>query len=157
MTDKIKRILHKVFFGLGRGSQVFRYILAGGAGASTDIFSLYILKGVLDFPLLLSVALAFLAGFVVSFLSQKYWTFIDHSSEKVHKQAATYFVVTLANFFLNILGMHLLVTVLGIWYLLAKVIVSGIIAVSSFFLYKYLIFKKSSLSQEISDDHTSSE
>lgn len=118
-----------------------KYIIAGGTAASVDIGTLYILKSVLGLSLRPAVALSFLFGFAVSFTLQKFWAFEENTTTKVHKQAVSYFVVSIINFLLNLELMTLLVVDLHVWYILAKILVSGGIAFSSFFVYRNLIFK----------------
>lgn len=121
--------------------RVIKYILAGGTAACVDLSVLYVAHDVAGISLLPSVAIAFFFGFLASFLLQKFWAFEDRSVERVHSQASLYFAVSGVNFFLNLLLMYLLVEVFGLWYLFAKIVVSGGIACSSFFVYKIFIFK----------------
>lgn len=120
----------------------FRYLFAGGTAVLADVGALYIAKGVLDIPLIPAVALAFLVGFAVSFSLQKFWTFEESSIDRMHSQAAMYLTLAVINFLLNIVLMYLLVEVVGIWYILAKILVAGSIAIGSFFIYKKIIFLK---------------
>ena len=119
------------------------YIVAGGSAATVDIGTLYLFKGILGFTIIPAVAVAFFAGFCVSFIFQKFWTFEDTSMDKVHAQATLYFIVSTFNFFLNIALMYFLVAVLQVWYIFAKILVSGGIAFITFFIYRIFIFKRS--------------
>lgn len=121
--------------------QVLKYIVAGGSAAVVDIGALYIAKGVLGIALIPAVSIAFFFGFCASFIFQKFWTFEDRSTGRVHAQAVLYFIVSGVNFFLNIALMYVLVEVFLVWYILAKILVSGGIAFSSFFIYRIFIFK----------------
>lgn len=118
------------------------YLIAGGSAVLVDVGALYFFKGILGFSLIPAVALAFMAGFCASFLLQKFWTFGDLSVARVHAQAAQYFILAAVNFFLNLGLMYVLVELAGLWYILAKILVSGAIACGSFFVYKYFIFKR---------------
>ncbi len=138
MILKISPKAHEIAY---KKRLVIKYIVAGGTAAVVDIGALYFFKDVLDLPLRLSVALAFLVGFTASFILQKFWAFEEKSTDRVHAQAVLYFIVSAVNFFLNIIFVSLLVEVFGLWYILAKIIVSGLIAFVSFFIYKIFIFK----------------
>ena len=91
--------------------------------------------------LILSTSLAFIFAFLVSFTLQKFWTFRNYNKEKMPLQLALYLTNSFIGLSLNGLFMHLLVNKLGIWYLLAQVIVSLTIAVYNFLVYKFIIFK----------------
>lgn len=142
MIEHVKKIFTLVFFGFGIHSQILRYLLGGGTAFLVDVGTLYLFKGVIGWPLLISVALAFMCGFSVSFTAQKFWTFGDHSYDTIHKQAGAYFTLTVASFFISLVMMHVLVTIIGVWYILAKILLSILLAILGFFAYKYVIFKK---------------
>lgn len=120
---------------------VLAFLVSGGTALVADVGVLYLCKGILGVRLIPSVAIAFLAGFCVSFLLQKFWTFGDLSLERVHAQAGFYFVVAAVNFFLTIFVMYILVEVFHFWYILSKIFVSGGIACVTFFVYKMFIFR----------------
>ncbi|MDO8482925.1 MAG: GtrA family protein [bacterium] len=130
--------LHEALF---KRRLVIVFLVAGGAALVADVGTLYICKGIFGIALIPAVAIAFLAGFCVSFLLQKFWTFGDMSVDRVHAQAGFYFVVAVANFFLTIFLMYVLVEVLHFWYIISKIFVSGGIASVTFFVYKIFIFK----------------
>jgi putative flippase GtrA len=68
---------------------------------------------------------------------QKYWTFQDDSNDKIKSQAIIYVIVTSANLALNTFLIYLFVEQ-GLHYLFAQVLSSIIIAVESFFVYRFL-------------------
>ncbi|MCR4311430.1 MAG: GtrA family protein [Candidatus Taylorbacteria bacterium] len=139
--EKLYSFSPKVGEALYIRRRVLKYIVAGGSAAVVDISTLYITKGILGIPLIPAVSIAFFFGFCASFIFQKFWAFEDRSTDRVHAQAVLYFVVSGVNFFLNIVFMYVLVEVLLVWYILAKILVSGGIAFSSFFIYRIFIFK----------------
>lgn len=140
LLDTVLPRMHDV---LWKRRLVLAFLVAGGAALVADVGVLYLCKGVFGIALIPSVAIAFLAGFCVSFLLQKFWTFGDLSVDRVHTQAGFYFAVAVANFFLTIFLMYVLVEKLHLWYILSKIFVSGGIAFVTFFIYKMLIFKSS--------------
>lgn len=121
---------------------VLVFLIAGGGALVSDVGTLYLFKGILGVSLIPAVAVAFLAGFCVSFLLQKFWTFEDLSVDRVHRQASLYFLVAVANFFLTIFLMYILVNVFYFQYIPSKIFVSGGIAFITFFIYKIFIFGK---------------
>jgi putative flippase GtrA len=135
--------IHGILF---KKKTVIKFIVAGGFATAVDIIGLSIGKEVFHLPLRPAVAISFLIAFCVSFTLQKFWAFEDISTESAHSQAVFYFVISVANFFLNLELMTFLVEVVKIWYVLSKIIVSGGIAFSSFFIYRTFIFKKHNIS-----------
>lgn len=132
-----KEWLEKIFSTHGI---IFRFIVSGGVAAVIDLGVLYVLTAYVGFHYLTSVAVAFITAFIASFTLQKFWTFRDHSTENIHQQSIFYFVVSLANFFLNTYLVYVSVEKIHIHYLVAQLLVGGMIACLSFVLCKYVIF-----------------
>ena len=126
----------------GRYAIIVRYLISGGISFGTNIVILYLLTEYLGLYYLASVVLAFLVAFVVSFFMMKRWTFQDTSKEGVHQQMSIYLSVAVFNMLLNTALVYLFVEYIGVWYIFSQFIASLLIAVSSFFIYKYLIFVK---------------
>lgn len=122
--------------------RLVKYVISGGTAAATDLFLLFFLYDVLEINVIISATLAFVAAFFVSFFLQKFWTFRDNSKDKIKQQMGVYFAVGAVNTVINAWAMDLLVNSWHVWYLLAQVIVSGLIALYSFIIYKFLIFKR---------------
>lgn len=125
-----------------KNRQIIRYIISGGTAALVNLVLLYVLTDVFKIWYLFSSTLAFAVAFFVSFYLQKFWTFRDKGKEKIYQQVGFYFIIAIANLGLNAALMYLSVDILKIWYLLAQILVSGIIAVESFLIYKFLIFNR---------------
>ena len=132
-------IMDKVF---GRYAIIVRYLTSGGTAFGANIVVLYVLTEYVGVYYLFSVVLAFLFGLIVSFLMMKHWTFQDGSYEEVNRQAAVYFGIALFNLVLNTTLVYLLVEAVHVWYVFSQVMSSLLIAISSFFIYKHLIFVK---------------
>lgn len=123
-----------------------KYVLAGGTAAATNLVALFALHGVLKLAIVPAASLAFCAAFFVSFCLQKFWTFRD-PSRRVLKQMTKYLAVGLFNLVLNAAAMYVLVELLGVWYLLAQIMVGVVIAVESFLIYRTFIFKKGKIKE----------
>lgn len=121
--------------------KLFRYIVSGGSAAVVDLFALHIFVRYLNMWYVLAAILAFLIAFGVSFTLQKFWTFKD-ISKKVTSQATIYFIVSSINLGINTLLMYIFVDYAHIHYLLSQIIASGILAISSYFIYSGFIFSE---------------
>lgn len=120
--------------------EVIRYIISGGIAAVVDLGALYIFVHWFHLQYLVSVVIAFIIAFVFSFLLQKFMTFREYSKKRIPKEATLYFAVSLINLLFNTSLMYVGVSVLHIQYLVSQFLVNGLIAIGSFFVYKYLIF-----------------
>lgn len=121
---------------------LIRYFVAGITAASTNIGLLYIFTDIFKIWYLYSSILSFAIGIIVSFVLQKFWTFRDQETEKIHHQALMYLGVALLGLGFNTVLMYGLVDILGIWYILAQVITGACIMVFNFLMYKFFIFNK---------------
>ena len=119
---------------------LIRYIISGGTASAVDLGVIYFLTEKVKIWYLFSSILGLFIAFTVSFSLQKYWTFRDTRKSGSGKQALSYFVISIVNLAFNTLLLYVLVDIFHIWYLLAQFITLGIIAISSFFLYKLFIF-----------------
>ena len=127
----------KAFFDRYR---VLRYLVSGGIGASVHLSILFALTHAFGVWYVFSTTAGFLAAFGVSFSLQKFWTFRNRTPGKTREQLAVFFSLSVCNLFLNAALMALAVGVFGVWYLAAQILVTGAIALESFFIYRSYIF-----------------
>ncbi len=124
--------------------KVLRYLISGGSAAIVHLSFLYIFTHYLGIWYVISTVMAFLIAFVVSYIMQKFWTYTDHSLDAWKSQMATYFfIIITTNVGLNMLLLYVAVEHLHAHYLLAQIVISGLIAVMNYFLYQIYVFKKS--------------
>lgn len=126
-----------------------RFILAGGTSAFIDLFLLYLLNAVWGMHYIPSAIIAFVCAFGVSFTLHKFWTFRSHG-ESASKQATMYLGASLFSLFLNTLLMYIFVDYIfanillesmKVKVMLSQLIVGAIVAVVSFFVSHYFVFK----------------
>lgn len=128
--------------------KVIKYIIAGGTAAVIDIVLLYVFTDIFGIWYLYSTAIAFTIAFFFSFGLQKFWTFKDRSTDRVHKQACVYFIVSTCNFALNTLFVYLLTDFLHLHYVFGQILALGVLAISSYFIYSVFIFQEHPLKVE---------
>jgi putative flippase GtrA len=121
---------------------VIKFFFAGSSAATVDLLFLFLFHGVFHWGLVLSTSLAFILSFVVSFTLQKFWTFRNYSQKKMPVQFVLYISNAFIGLNLNGLLMHFLAIKLGVWYLLAQIMVNLMIGVYNFFVYKFIVFRK---------------
>lgn len=125
---------------------LIRYLFAGGLAFATNLSLLFIFAHYLHLWYLTASTFAFIISVVVSFTVQKFITFRDKTTDRVHHQAAMYFGIALFNVTMNGLLMYSFVDLLHIPYMVAQVFSAGIIAVWSLAVYRYVIFKHAIIS-----------
>lgn len=132
-----------------------KYIISGCTAALVNLTTLHFLDVYSGFHYLLSVNIAFITAFFISFFMQKYWTFSDNRKDKTGLQLIKYFSISVINVFLNSFLIYLLVSKIeipGILFLrqvvLAQILSAIIVAIESYFVYKILIFDKKPITND---------
>ncbi len=121
--------------------KVFRFLISGGTATATNLAILYILTSIFGIWYIASAVFSYIASFFVSFSLQKFWTFRDSSRDGMHIQAGVYFAVGAGNLIINTLMLYAFVEYASIHYMLAQFISGAVIAVESYFLYHFFIFR----------------
>lgn len=135
LVNLAARILHL-------SPRVVRFLISGGTAQVVELAFLYLLTDIVGWWYEFSFCVAFLITFCVSFTMQKFWTFEDAETSDIHEQASVYFIVAVVNFVINTIALYILVEYAHLWYLLAQLIISGLIAIGSFLIYKFYIFNQ---------------
>lgn len=136
--EKVKYLTIAVW---GERHKLLRYLMSGGMAAAVNFVFLYIFTEWVGLYYLISVVVAFIIAVVVSFLLQKYWTFQDRESRDVRRQMMMYVSVATINTVINTFLVYVFVEYGGLHYMFGQFFASGIIALESFFVYKFFIFK----------------
>jgi putative flippase GtrA len=118
--------------------RAIRYLISGGSAVATNLFLLFILVHFFYVWYLLAAILSYVSSICVSFLMQKFFTFNDYSREKIQQQTIAYPIIQIFNLGANTLFMYVFVDLFGIHYLLSQVIIGGVIAMYSFFVYRQM-------------------
>ncbi len=129
----------------GRVYKLIRYLISGGTAAVVNWGTLFLLVHVGDMYYLYASALSFIISIGVSFTMQKFWTFRDNLVQDIHTQFTRYLVVIFFSLLLNTALVYLLVEKANVWYLLAQVLATVIIAMTNFFCYKHFVFRTRTL------------
>lgn len=128
---------------------VLRFVIAGGTATVVNLTILYVLTDIFNVHYLISAIISFLVAFVVSFSLQKFWAFGDFGTAKLHIQATQYFLFSGVNLTLNTVLMYVFTDLLGVWYFLSQIFAAAIIAVESFLVYRFIIFKAAEIKHAI--------
>ncbi|MCX6797928.1 MAG: GtrA family protein, partial [Candidatus Falkowbacteria bacterium] len=115
---------------------------AGCFSGGTDLVALFVLHGLFKLELVFSTSVAFVLSFLISFTLQKFWTFRNNNQARLAHQLGLYILTAFIGLNINGASMHVLVNSLGVWYLLAQLIVNLFLGIINFVVYKFIIFKK---------------
>lgn len=117
----------------------FSYSLVGGSTFAFDLALLYVLTEFAGIPYTLSTPLAFLIAVSINyFVSRK---FVFHKTERTLPRGYTYFIGAALLGALLITGaVSLMTTILGMSYLLARVLVACIVGVGNYLFNLYVNF-----------------
>lgn len=121
---------------------IVRYLVGGSTSAVVNLTIFYLLNSVGGVHYITSSVIAFIVAFFVSLTFHKFWTFQDHSTENMHIQGLYYLLSSLFGLGLNTLILYVCVGYFGLLPLVGQVIAGGLTACCTFFISKYLIFKR---------------
>ncbi len=134
-------MLRVFFYFLEKHKIYVKYIIAGLCATVVDFGLLFLLHGVWKVNVVVAASIAFASAVVISFTLQKFWTFRDASRKHIYLQFIFYFSMGVVNTSLNAYAMHVLVNALGVYYMLAQAMTGIVLALSSFTISRYFIFR----------------
>lgn len=134
-------MLEFLLIQIHKKKQLIKFAISGGTAFSVDLLLLFLLTDIFKIWYIYSASMAFIVAFFVSFYLQKFWTFRD-KNKKVYKQMLVFFFTGAANVMVNAGGMYLIVDKLGIKYLFAQTIMTALLSICSFLIYRFIVFKK---------------
>lgn len=120
--------------------QITNFIIVGILASITNFIIVWILVELGIFKPLIANFFAFLIAFNVSYFGHRFLTF--STTTQSHKKAASqFFINVMIGLAMNETIYYILLHLLHIQYLLALFITMGIVAVYTFVVSKFLIFK----------------
>ena len=124
------------------GQQLVRYVIAGGVAFCVDFCLLWLLHHHAQMPLLLSQAVSFSAGVVVTYLFSIRWVFDYRSVANRTTEFLIFALINLIGLGLTTLLMWLFTESCGIYYLYSKVITTVLVTLWNFFAKRFLLFTR---------------
>lgn len=136
----MKKILYKMFLKETTDTklQFFRYLFVGGFAAVVNIGSLYIFKEYLNINYLIANVIGFLLGLTVNYILSKKLIFTEEKDMNKTVEFLTYGIIGVIGLALDTLFMWLGTSIIGIYYMLSKIISTGIVFVWNFSIRKAL-------------------
>lgn len=124
---------------------LIKYGISGGMAVLVQLGTLIFLVERISMNHIFAAAIAFIVSAFVAFALQKFWTFRDNSLSRGHFQIISYLTLALVAFLLTIFLMYLFVDIFNIWYVLAQIITTGLVAIITFLTNKNIIFNRESV------------
>lgn len=134
-----------VNFIKGRSSelkvQVFRYLISGGTAFVLDFSTLWFLTEIVNFHYLISSILANGVGLIVTYLFSILWIFDKRIVKNRVVEFSIFIVIGVIGAALTIFFMWVITELIGVHYLISKVITVLLVALTTFVLKKKVLFK----------------
>lgn len=127
---------------LNKYKSIVKFVISGTFATAVDLSLLFILHELFNIRIVVSAASAFAIAIFVSFNLQKFWTFRNRVRTQMYRQLIPYFITGISNVAINAYTMHILVEEYNIRYLLAQIIIGGILGIVNFLVLRFLIFHK---------------
>ncbi|HHW48642.1 MAG TPA: GtrA family protein [Clostridiaceae bacterium] len=120
--------------------QFERYVISGLISACVEYTMLLVLTEFAGIWYILSNTIAYVSGFWLSFLLNRFWSF--KSKDNILRQLLLYSMLFICNLVLTNMLLYLLTSVTGIPYAISKIFVMGIAVLWNFIIYKKIIYRK---------------
>ncbi len=139
MKDIMNNIKNKIS-DIYKNRMFVKSFVVGCVCAALQLSLLFVFTDVLSFNYWVSANISFIFTFFANFFLQKYWTFFEQTVGRVHLQMFKFFLNSLLNLIVNGAFMYLFVSIFGVWYLLSQAIITIMLFLFNFIMYKYFIF-----------------
>ena len=132
----------KVLFGVTTNLfvQLFRYTLVGGAAFIVDFGLLFVLTEYMDCHYLLSATLSFLMGLLVNYLISIRWVFRESKISNRKLEFILFGLIGLIGLGLNNLFIYLLTDLMGVYYMVSKLVTAVLVYLWNFLGRRYFLF-----------------
>ncbi|MCU0461656.1 MAG: GtrA family protein [Bacteroidales bacterium] len=142
MTGRISSLIDSVLKGKTDNTffQLIRYTFVGGLAFLVDFGTLYLLTEFIHLHYLLSAGIAFILGLLTNYLLSIRWVFTTRSVRNKKIEFLIFAIIGLAGLGLNELFLWIFTSLLGIYYLLSKILTAILVYLWNFFVRKFILF-----------------
>lgn len=121
--------------------EVFKFVITGTISSLAALFTIFIAVDGVGLKPVPGSVVANIASGTTGFLLNKHWTF-SNKSNQWHRQAVFYGCLVVGNVAAAAFLMHILNSILHIWYLLAQVLIILIMMSINFLFNRFVIFRR---------------
>lgn len=121
--------------------QLMKYGVVGGIAFIVDYGSLYLLTEYAGVHYMLSAAIAFILGLICNYILSTAWVFGESKISNKMAEFIGFAVIGVLGLLLNELIIYVSTDLIGLHYMVGKIISTAIVFFWNFFARRYLIFK----------------
>ena len=134
--------IYKIFKGKTNNTflQLIRYTFVGGGAFLVDFSLLYLLTDKVELNYLLSATIAFIVGLLVNYFLSIYWVFTNSITSNKLLEFLIFALIGGVGLLFTDLFMWIFTSIIGIYYLLSKIVTTIVVYLWNFFARKYIIF-----------------
>ena len=140
----MRNIVEKLIKSQGTLFQLIRYGFVGGVAFIADYGTLYAFTEYIGIPYLVSAAIAFIIGLTVNYLLSSLIVFTTHRLQSKWLEFAIFAIIGVIGLGLNELIMYCASDLMGIHYMISKLISTALVFFWNFFARKITLFYKKS-------------
>lgn len=119
--------------------QIFKFVIVGGIAFIIDYVSLFCFKEFIGLSVLVSAALAFTISVVYNYLASVKWVFNVNKEKSAKKNFIIFIVLSIVGLIITEIIMWLGSDVMGINYLIVKIVATAIVMVFNFITRKIFL------------------
>jgi len=141
----MNKFLTKVFISPTQSTflQLFRYGFVGGIAFVVDYGTLFLCTEFAGIHHLISAAIAFVLGLIVNYLLSTSWVFASRAMTSKLAEFFIFSIIGVIGLGLNEIIIYSGTDILGLHYMLSKLISTAIVFFWNFFARKLILFKQS--------------
>ena len=122
--------------------QLFRYIFVGGTAFVVDFFFYYFFINICGFHYLISAVLSFIISVLVNYLISTKWVFNQNNIENKVLEFNLFILISSVGLGFTEVLLYLFIDVIGIHYLISKIVSAIIVLFWNFFARRVLFYGK---------------
>ena len=119
--------------------QIFKFGIVGGIATVIDFACIYVLKEFLNLPVILSNTLSFCIATIYNYWASIHWVFNVNKEKNPKKNFILFILFSVIGLLLNDLIVWYTIDTFHIYYLLGKVIATGIVMIFYFITRKIFL------------------
>ncbi|MDO4996431.1 MAG: GtrA family protein [Bacilli bacterium] len=131
MIDKIKN--NKLLL------QIFKFVIVGGIATIIDFIVLVFLKELIGLNEIVANTISFTVSVIYNYIASVKWVFDVDKDKNKSKQFITFITFSIIGLLLNNLILWICIDKLSIYYLIGKVIATGLVMVFNFITRKMFL------------------
>ena len=119
--------------------KIIKFLISGGSAAVVEYGVFVAILHFTPVAVVVAQTVSFLCGFVISFLLNKKWVFKSDGNSK--KELIQYSILAATNLVLSNVVLWLMISIVGLFFWIAKLVVMAMVATWNYFIFQKIIFK----------------